>query len=114
MILLNTNVVSAVMRRRPDPAVVVVLELRYGVGSSPIDHRNDSGAHCTARWARCSAGHPIGAQRKTQGRSMDLRDTLIAGIAMANEAQLATRNVGHFSDTSICLINPFATDPHSG
>jgi len=56
----------------------------------------------------------LAAQRKTQGRSMDLRDTLIAGIAMANEAQLATRNVGHFSDTIICLINPFATDPHSG
>jgi len=79
VILLDTSVVSAVMLRRPDPAVVP--ELRYGVGPSPIKHRNDSGAHC---------------------------------IAMAHEAQLATRNVGHFSDTSICLINPFATDPHSG
>ena len=56
----------------------------------------------------------LAAQRKAQGRSVDLRDTLIAGIAMAHEAQLATRNVGHFSDTSICLINPFATDPNSG
>ncbi len=56
----------------------------------------------------------LAAQRKTQGRSLDLRDALIAGIALAHEAQLATRNVRHFSDTTISLINPFATDPHYG
>jgi len=44
----------------------------------------------------------------------NLRDTLIAGIALAHEAQLATRNVRHFSDTIISLINPFATDPDQG
>ena len=38
---------------------------------------------------------------------MDLRDTLIAGIALAHQAQLATRNTRHFSDTSISLIDPF-------
>jgi predicted nucleic acid-binding protein len=43
---------------------------------------------------------------------LDLRDTLITGIAMAHEAQLATRNVRHFSDTTISLINPFSTDSH--
>ena len=40
----------------------------------------------------------LAAQRKTQGQSVDLRDALIAGIALAHEAQLATRNVRHFSD----------------
>ena len=50
----------------------------------------------------------LAAQRKRQGRSVDLRDTLIAGIALAHEAQLATRNRRHFSDTTISLINPFA------
>ena len=39
---------------------------------------------------------------------MDLRDTLIAGFALAHEAQLATRKRRHFSDTTISLINPFA------
>jgi predicted nucleic acid-binding protein len=39
---------------------------------------------------------------------VDLRDTLIAGIALAHEAQLATRNRRHFSDITISLINPFA------
>jgi len=38
---------------------------------------------------------------------VDLRDTLIAGIALAQQAQLATRNSRHFSDTTISLINPF-------
>ena len=56
----------------------------------------------------------LAAQRKTQERSVDLGDTLIAGIAMAHEAQLATRNVRYFSDTTISLINPFATDPNQG
>jgi toxin FitB len=50
----------------------------------------------------------LAAQRKTQGRPVDLRDTLIAGIALAHQAQLATRNSRHFSDTTISLINPFA------
>ena len=48
----------------------------------------------------------LAAKRKTQRRTVDLRDTLIAGIALANEAQVATRKVLHFSDT-ISLINPF-------
>ena len=39
--------------------------------------------------------------------AVDLRDTLIAGIALANQAQLATRNLRHFNDTSLRLINPF-------
>jgi len=34
-------------------------------------------------------------------------NTLIAGIALAREAQLATRNLRHFDDTTISLINPF-------
>ena len=41
------------------------------------------------------------------GRPVDLLDTLIAGIALAHRAQLATRNSRHFSDTTISLINPF-------
>jgi predicted nucleic acid-binding protein len=50
----------------------------------------------------------LAAERKARGRQVDLRDTLIAGIALARGAQLATRNTRHFSDTSISLINPFA------
>jgi predicted nucleic acid-binding protein len=41
----------------------------------------------------------------------ELRDTLIASIALAHGARLATRNVRHFSDTTISLINPFPPAP---
>ena len=49
----------------------------------------------------------LAAQRQTRGCSVDLRDTMIAGIALARGARLATRNVRHFNDTTISLINPF-------
>ena len=41
-------------------------------------------------------------------RPVDLRDTMIAGFALARGARLATRNTRHFDDTTIGLINPFA------
>lgn len=69
VILLDTNVVSAVMLQRPEPAVVAWLD------------------------------------------QVDLRDTLIAGIALAHQAQLATRNLRHFSDTGLSLIHPFPETP---
>ena len=53
----------------------------------------------------------LAATRRAKGRVVDLRDTLIAGIALACEAQLATRNVRHFDDTTISLINPFGSLP---
>jgi len=53
----------------------------------------------------------LAAQRKAQGRPVDLRDTLIAGIALAQQAQLATRNVRHFNDTGLSLVNPFPRMP---
>jgi len=38
----------------------------------------------------------------------DLRDTMIASIALANHAVLATRNVSHFADRSVPVVNPWA------
>ena len=49
----------------------------------------------------------LAAQRKAQGRPVDLRDTLIAVIALVQQAQLATRNVRHFNDTGLSLVNTF-------
>ncbi len=138
MILLDTNVISALMQTRPDPAVVswldgqgiqevwlpsvVVFELRYGVAALPAGQRRrslqqgldqlleqlvqDRIAPLDGLAAHRAAD--LAAERKARGRQVDLRDTLIAGIALARGAQLATRNTRHFSDTSISLINPFA------
>ncbi len=138
MILLDTNVISALMQTRPDSAVVswlddqgiqevwlpsvVVFELRFGVAALPAGQRRrslqqgldqlleqlvqDRIAPLDGLAAHRAAD--LAAERKARGRQVNLRDTLIAGIALARGAQLATRNTRHFSDTSISLINPFA------
>src|ERR1700690_837008 len=38
------------------------------------------------------------ADRHRMGRPVDLRDTMIAGIVLAQHATLATRNTAHFED----------------
>ena len=47
------------------------------------------------------------AIRHKQGRTVELRDTMIAGIALASHATLATRNISHFDDLKVSVINPF-------
>ena len=47
------------------------------------------------------------AYRQQRGRIVELRDTMIAGIALANHATLATRNTEHFEDLSILVVNPW-------
>ncbi len=137
MILLDTNVVSAVMQNRPDPAVVawldqqtpdqiwlpsvVVFELRYGLELLPVGVRRrrlEQGleellsqlvqgriAPLDALAAQKAAR--LAAHRKARGAPVDLRDTLIAGITQACRATLATRNLRHFQDLNLPLINPF-------
>ncbi|MGB7566078.1 MAG: type II toxin-antitoxin system VapC family toxin [Prochlorococcaceae cyanobacterium] len=119
MILLDTNVISALMQSRPDPGVVgwlddqnarevwlpsvVVFELRYGVDLLPVGRRRRS-----LQQGLDQLLEQLVQERQARGRPVDLRDTLIAGIALARGAQLATRHARHFSDTTIGLINPFA------
>ena len=137
MILLDTNVVSAVMQNRPDPAVVrwlnqqpvekiwlpsvVVFELRYGLALLPCGARRrrlEQGLETLLSelvqgriapldgLAAGKAAH-LAAQRKARGTPVDLRDTLIAGIALSCRATLATRNGRHFQDLAVAVINPF-------
>lgn len=138
MILLDTNVVSALMQKQPDPAVlawldaqsaadiwlpsVVVFELRYGAAIHPdsdrrrvLQERIQALLHqlIEQRVAPLDAlaaeqAALLAATRRAKGRVIDLRDTLIAGIALARQSQLATRNLRHFEDTTISLISPFA------
>lgn len=48
------------------------------------------------------------ASRHKKGRAGDLRDTMIAGIVLAQHAALATRNTAHFEDVETQLIDPWA------
>jgi predicted nucleic acid-binding protein len=38
---------------------------------------------------------------------VDLRDTQIAGIALARHAAVATRNTRHFKDLSVPVVDPW-------
>jgi hypothetical protein len=58
--------------------------------------------------AAADAAGRIGATRRQLGRTIEVRDVQIAGIAIAREAKLATRNIRHFEDLGIDLINPWA------
>jgi predicted nucleic acid-binding protein len=138
VILLDTNVVSALMQSEPDAAVVHWLdrqpvesiwitsitefEARYGLALLPDGKRK---AALTAAFERLLADDLenrvlvfdgaaarqaalLTAQRKAAGRPVDMRDTQIAGIALARRATLATRNVRHFDDAGVALVDPWA------
>ena len=47
------------------------------------------------------------AKLRRAGRGIDLRDAMIAGIALSQNAMLATRNVRHFDDESLKVLNPW-------
>jgi len=53
------------------------------------------------------AAAALAAQRQRKGRAVDIRDTQIAGIVIARRAKLATRNIKHFSDLSVEVVNPW-------
>jgi predicted nucleic acid-binding protein len=57
--------------------------------------------------AAADAAAAIAAQRQKTGRPADLRDTQIAGIALARHATLATRNVRHFADLTVPIVDPW-------
>ncbi len=46
--------------------------------------------------------------RRQGGRTGGLSDSMIAGIAIARRATLATRNTRHFADLPVPVVNPWA------
>jgi predicted nucleic acid-binding protein len=142
MIVLDTNVISALMRKEPDKPVVrwldaqpvssvwitaiTVMEIRFGLQSMPPQsttktRRQDALLRSfelmlknmiEGRIASFDAEAGIHAaelmaQRKRAGRPAEVRDTMIAGIVLANRATLATRNTQHFKDLPLTVINPW-------
>lgn len=49
----------------------------------------------------------LATRRNSTGRTVDMRDTQIAGIALARRATLATRNVRRFDDPAVPVVNPW-------
>jgi predicted nucleic acid-binding protein len=137
MIILDTNVLSALMQRRPDTTVIdwldkqppeaiwissiTLLESRYGLN---LVAEGDRRSALIARFDEilqtdlanrilvfdvraATKAAELAAVRKTLGRPIDMRDTFIAGIALAHGATLATRNTRHFEDLPSLVVNPW-------
>ena len=137
MILLDTNVLSALMQREPEPAVVAWLdaqgaesvwissvtlfEARHGIALLPEGQRRTRLEHELDQLVQAEFGQRVlvfdaqaarqaallAARRKAQGRNVDVRDTWIAGVALAHGATLATRNTRHFDDLTTPVVNPW-------
>lgn len=100
---------------------MVVFELRYGLALLPGGARRRrleqglgmllselvQGRIAPLDGLAAGKAAQLAAQRKARGTPVDLRDTLIAGIALARSAMLATRNQRHFAVIAVALINPF-------
>ena len=137
MILLDTNVISALMRPRIDPAVTAYLaarapdtlftaslceaEIRYGIARLPPGRRRDAlGAAFESFLAEgfadrvlafdsaCAAAYAdIRVRREAAGLPIAVADAMIAGTALAHGAAVATRNVDDFSRCGITVENPW-------
>ncbi|MCX2929997.1 type II toxin-antitoxin system VapC family toxin [Mycobacterium sp. CVI_P3] len=138
MILLDTNVLSALMRDTPDPTVVrwldnqpaesiwttsvTVFEIRTGIDLLSSSRRrrrlDDTFSQLLAEdldgrvqsfdLTAALASGTIAASRQRSGRSVEIRDVQIAGIALSRHATVATRNTRHFEGVGVELVNPWS------
>ena len=137
MIILDTNVLSALMRTRPETAVVdwldrqpadsvwltsiTVFETRFGLALLPRGRKRMGLERAFDRVltedlsnrvldfdsVAAAAAAQLAADRQRAGRVADLRDTLIAGIAQARRATIATRNARHFEGLDVPVVDPW-------
>lgn len=139
MILLDTNVISALMRPHVDPAVAAYLhtrsadtlftaslceaEIRYGIARMPSGRRRDGLAAAFQTFlaegfsgriiafdSACAAAYAdIRVRREAAGRPVAIPDAMIAGTAHAYGATVATRNIADFADCGVLVENPWDT-----
>jgi predicted nucleic acid-binding protein len=137
VIVLDTNVISELARRVPDPGVlswldslevsdvattaITAAELRYGVARLSDGRRKrelavvvrgilaeDFRGRVFPFDERASVRYAdIVAGRERIGRPIGVADAQIAAICRDSGAMLATRNTADFEETGIELINPW-------
>lgn len=137
MIIVDTNVLSELMRPQPDAVVVswfgrqfehelfttsiTQAEVTLGVALLPASKRQDALlAVVEDMFAQDFAGRilpfdsvavhayvQIVAHRKQLGRPISQFDAQIAAIAAVCDAVLATRNTKDFEDCGITVVNPW-------
>lgn len=138
MIVLDTNVLSELMRTRPDARVinwvdaqaferpvitaVTVAEILYGIARLPAVNKqrqlemmadgliNEDFAGRILSFDLPAARQyaEIVADRKRIGRPLHTADAMIASVCRAHGANLATRNVRDFEGTGVVVTDPWA------
>ncbi len=137
MFLLDTNIVSELMRKLPDPVVeawvsghpveqlffsaVGEAELRYGAAVMPAGRRRNTLVSDIESMLRAAfegrilpfdseaavAYADIASARRAAGRPVQTADGQIAAIARSRGMAVATRNVRDFADMGIDVIDPW-------
>ena len=137
MIIVDTNVLSALARPEPEAGVlqwldrqpelyiwitsVTLIEIRYGLQSMTAGRGREQmteemeavlkeeigGRYLFFDVTAAEQAAELMALRRRKGRPVELRDTMIAGIVLASNATLATRNTSHFEDLSVPVVNPW-------
>ena len=138
MILLDTNVLSALMRSEPEARVVAwldaqrpesmwtttitVFEVRLGLELLARGRRRRALEKAFSQaleedfdnrvvvFDRTAAEEAgrIAATSHQSGRPVEIRDVQIAGIAASRIATLATRNIRHFEGLGVPLVDPWS------
>jgi len=137
MIILDTNIISAVMQEKGDRVIVAwldkqawesiwttaitVVEIRLGLSTLTKGKRRvklEEAFQQTLKNvlegrilpfdedAALAAGE-LAAERRQRGITVDMRDTQIAGIAIAKRSSIATRNTKEFNELPVTVINPW-------
>lgn len=137
MIVVDTNVISELMRPQPSTAVlqwftehssselfvtsITLAEIRYGLRVMPIGKRRVEMTSIFERYIyeafdqhildfTDNSAHiyaEIAGRRKEMGVPLSIADGQIASIALQESYALATRNIKDFQACGLELINPF-------
>ena len=137
MILLDTNVISELVRPHPNADVVIWIggklsstifisviteeELRFGIAITPLGkRRNQLTRAIESMFKEDFAGRILSydreaavecalirAERQRIGRPINKADAQIAGIARSWRAEIVTRNRKDFENCGIAVINPW-------
>ena len=137
MIVLDTNVLSELMRSQPAAAVFAWVaaqprgmlyttslnkaEILYGIAALPDGRRRAAlAAAAEAMFTDDFAGRvlpfdeeaavhyaEIVAARRREGRPIEALDAQIAATTRVAGAELATRDVGDLADCGLTLVNPW-------
>lgn len=138
MIILDTNVISELMKPEPYEivldwirgqeqknlavSVITLAEISYGLERLPQGKRRadlqgrferlvDQGFHDRVFQFESKSALLYGELchiRLSQGLHLDAFDMLIAAIALVNDCAIATRNTSDFQGCSLQLLNPFS------